>query len=398
MALILDRRDQLSGPGLHVFIAGVSHYEFLPDGSDVEAEKTFGLRQLSSTATTAWLVYQRLLALDGRGLLRLPIATVHLLLSPSAAEADKEPALKTVARCNRRHFVRDAKSWRTCASASDEDMTFFYFAGHGVQRRQKDSVLLLDDFGDPDAGGTLANAVDVQHLYAGMAPPSDAAAQIARRQMYFIDACRMPSGEFQQNEWMDVLPLWDVALSGPDNVIAPKFYATIPGAKAFAVGGQQTLFSLALFEALDRLGAVGPRSAGGDRRWRVTAASLRPAIETSLAAFAAKHNGEQQFTTDGALDEEPIAFFEQPPPVDVEIRIDPDAAVTLCGLEILTSKQKPFRTIDPIAPHPARLQLEPGVWGVRAVVKNPPQPPYDDFIEFLEIRLPRAEVTARVLP
>ena len=396
MPLILDRRDIIDGPGLHVFIAGVSAYEFLPGGSTVEAEKTFGLRQLTATAATAWLVWKKLEKLNERNLLRVPIVTAHLLLSPSATEVAKHPAMKGVAaRCTRRNFGIDAQAWRRCASRGNDDATLFYFAGHGAQRRQQDAVLLMDDFGDP-AGASLTNAVDVHDLYNGMAPPQDVAASRARRQMYFVDACRMPSGEFQQNEWMRVPSLWDVVLPGVDDRVAPKFYATIPGASAFAVGGEQTLFSFALFEALDRLAATGPKREDANQRWRATAASLRPAIEQALAKVADQHGGEQQFTTDGALDDLPIVYYEKPPDVDVVVSIDPDAALPFCELDVLTPRFQVERSVAPIDPHPVEIQLPPGVWGFRARIKENPPQPFHEFLEFMKVELPRFPVVAKV--
>ncbi|HEX7151618.1 MAG TPA: caspase family protein [Thermoanaerobaculia bacterium] len=399
MPLILDRRDTLTGPGLHLFIAGVSAYEFLPgSGSGVQAEKTFGLKQLTATAATAWLVWKKLEALDAAKRLRLPLATVHLLLSPSATEVAKHPELEGLTpRCTRRNFSRDAKAWRTCATASNDDATLFYFAGHGVQRRQQDAVLLMDDFGDPDEA-SLTNCVDVHDLFNGMAPPQDVAASIARRQMYFVDACRMPSGEFQQNEWMRVPSLWDVGLSGVDDRVAPKFYATIPGASAFAVGGEQTLFSFALFEALDRLAATGPKAGEAEQRWRVTAASLRPAVEQALAKVADQHRGEQQFTTDGALDDQPIAFYDKPPDVDVVVTIEPETALPFCELDVLTARNKPHSSLAPIAPHPVKLQLAPGVWGFRARIKENPPQPFEEFFEFVKVELPSFPLVAKVKP
>ena len=57
-------------------------------------------------------------------------------------------------------------------------MTIFYFAGHGVQRTQRDAVLLLDDFGAP-GGESLANTVDANHLFDGMVPPPNFAERCA---------------------------------------------------------------------------------------------------------------------------------------------------------------------------------------------------------------------------
>src|SRR4051794_1449431 len=93
MTLLFDQRDQLQGrPGLHALIAGASFYRHLPGGGGAPAEKTYGLKQLSSTALTAYRVYQWIL--QRKDQLPVPLATVRLLLSPSQAELDAEPGMK----------------------------------------------------------------------------------------------------------------------------------------------------------------------------------------------------------------------------------------------------------------------------------------------------------------
>ncbi len=404
MSLVLDARRQ-GTPGLHAFVCGVSAYNHLPGGSGARADRTFGLQQLSSTATTAFLFYEWLLRADREGRLPLPLATVHLLLSPAAAELAQRPAMTAAGpagtapgAATRRNFSTDARAWREAAGASDEEITFFYYAGHGVQRKQKDSVLLLADFGDPPAGGPLVNTVDANHLIAGMAPPRNAAKRIARRQVYFVDACRMPVGEFQQHEWQNVPDLWPVELNGLDDRAAPVFHASLPGASAFAVGGGQTLFSQALFDCLDRLGGVPPKAEEADARWRVTTFSLIQSLEGAIAGVNAEHGAEQDFGATGQLRDVPLVFLPAVPEVEVDLRIDPDAAAPLFRVEVSDHEDRPARTIDdPAAGLPWSFRLPAGLYSFDARLRQPPHPPYRDRRRKLAtVNLPRCPVKVEV--
>src|SRR3712207_4310082 len=114
--------------------------------------------------------------------------------------------------------------------------------------------MLLENFGDPDEG-PLTNAVAVDNLFYGMAPPASPTKQIAQRQLYFIDACRIAPSEFRAFEWLNVPDVWGVEIAGRDDRCAPIFYAGIPGTKAYALKGNQTLFIQALLACLDGDGA-----------------------------------------------------------------------------------------------------------------------------------------------
>ena len=399
MSRVLDRR-QAGRPGLHAFVCGVSEYPHLPGGGGEPAERSFGLRQLSATATTAFLVYEWLLAADAAGRLPLPLATVHLLLSPSAAEraARPEMAAAGAATATRRSFAADARAWREAAGASDEEMTWFYFAGHGVQRKQRDSVLLLEDFADPLAGGPLVHTVDVNHLVAGMAPPRNPAKRIARRQIYFIDACRMPVGEFQMHEWQNVPDLWLVELNGRDDRATPVFHASLPGTRAFAVGGGQTLFSQALFDCLDRLGAAAPAATDPDPRWRVTMLSLLQSLDAAIAVVNAEHDAEQDFAVEGPMRDVPLVYLPRPPEVEVTLSIAPDAAASLFRIAVADHEDRPAAAVDEPTRHPWQLLLPAGLYAFEARLRQPPHPTFRERRKLAAIALPRSPVELEVAP
>jgi Caspase domain len=157
-----------------------------------------GMSQLTSAALSAFRMAQWLERRADR--LTAPLATLRLLLSPSEREVeDVEPALATVAEpCIFEALRSEVADWRDDASGRSDDVTLFYFAGHGVQRVKGDAVMLCEDFGD-GVGGVLDRAISGVNLYNGMAP-APGREGIARTQFYFIDACRIRPDAFSQYE------------------------------------------------------------------------------------------------------------------------------------------------------------------------------------------------------
>src|SRR5215207_8928348 len=162
MTLILDRRAELDGPGLHALVAGVSRYPHLPGGDGAPAAQALGMQQLTSCALSAFRIASWLRSRADR--LTAPLATLRLLLSPSADEERVEPALRGVAdACTFDALRKSIAAWRTSAQENLHDATVFYFAGHGVQRSKGDAVLLCEDFGN-GIGGILDNAFSSVNL------------------------------------------------------------------------------------------------------------------------------------------------------------------------------------------------------------------------------------------
>ena len=393
--LIRDDTVQLNGaPGIHAFIAGVSLYQHLPGGPGDEAEVSLNLHQLSSTAATAWLFYQWLLKAEKENRLPLPIATIHLLLSPSQAELDRLPdlAASTPDRCTRMSFGRDVTGWRRFARNSNDEMTLFYFAGHGVQRRQKDAVLLMDDFGQPFTG-PLTNAIDIHHLINGMAPPPGMGI-VAKKQVYFVDACRTPAAELTVGDWANVPDVWAPFAPASDDRSAPVFYATIPGASAFAVKGEQTLFSYALFDCLDRFASVAPLDVDADQRWRVTTLSLVQRLDEAITAVNQTQRGDQDWAPDGPNKEIVLSYLTDRPKVEVMLTLDPAIAADNFQLDIEDEIGTTLPTINPIHPNPHVLNLRAGTY--RFAGRPAAGTGFQSFVRNRPVELPKCVLNVKV--
>ncbi len=402
MGLVFEDRDALrSGPGLHAFIVGVSRYAHLPNGGGTPAVDSFGLEQLTSTALSAYRVYQWLLA--NRSLLPCRLATVHLLLSPSDAERAIEPGLDNVGDppgrpepARRRAFSADARSWRTRARASDREFTFFYFAGHGLARDKGDSVLLCEDFGDPDEGSLLHNAIDHDHLFNGMAPPKRVTEAMARRQVYFVDACRtdVPDARVARPTVPD---LWPIDLGGQDNRQAPVFFGAIPGTQAMALDSGQTLFSQALLACLDHdaLRPLEELQANGEPRYGATVDALNSMLKLRLDALNVQHGTSQKHDLTGHVSNLTLRYVEGRPAVTVLVEVDPAADAGSVAYDVQDAQGGAVFTAPSLAAHPFSHQLPAGMYRFAASVSNP-KPSHVPFAAFGQVLPPFFPLRARV--
>lgn len=407
MTLVWDARNELQGrQGVHALIAGVSSYRHLPGGSGKLTDDSYGLRQLSSTALTAYRIYRWIL--DRKDRLPLPLATVRLLLSPSATELATEPEMATLAApCTRSSFVSAAKQWRDDASSNREGMTFFYFAGHGVQRKVSDAIMLPEDFGDPNEG-PLRNAVPFDNLFHGMAPSSGSMAQIARKQIYFIDTCRDLTQEMRDSEWQEVSGIWRVSLGGLDDRHAPVFFSAIPGSRAYALKGRMTFFGEALLGCLEGAGAdtLSQRDSHGRVRWAVSVYPLDEALRGQMAKLNESvrvrrglraDQPDQHYDLTGHVHNLVLHYLDDPPEVDVMLTIKPTDALPFVRLEVTdVHRGSKVWTLEPIDPHPYENKLRAGIYQVNAKITDTSSQLYSSYEEWHKITPPWYPVTAMV--
>lgn len=397
--MIFDERPNLAGkPGLHALVTGVSLYRHLRGGGDKPAENPFDFGQLSSTALTAYRIYEWLIAHKDH--FPVPLATVRLLLSPSPKEKKVEPALERlgVEGCTRAAFADAVHEWRRDARTNDEDMTFFYFAGHGLQRKKSDAVMLLEDFAQPSEG-ELSKTIALDNLFYGMAPPEDVTIKMARRQFYFVDACRQMPERFKQYKTFAVPDLWGEELSGKDDRKAPIFFAAIPGTEALARKGEQSIFSKALLDCLNGKGSE-PRDedANGTVRWQVSVYSLSEALTNSMSELRATFKMNQEFSSEGHGENTALLFLEQPPEVPIALTVSPTDAIPFVAIEIKDRSDAQVREIPSMTPHPYEDKLPAGVYSFRAKVNTAGQSQYADYNDLRPVRPPSHSWIARMKP
>lgn len=374
MDLIFDRRAEIGdAPGLHAFIVGVSAYRNLPKGTEPGAPKHMGLRQLSCTAISAYKVYCWLL--EHQSSFPVQLATVRMLLSPSPEEIARQPELDSLVNgATRENFVAAAQEWQTDAAGRPENMTLFYFAGHGAQRTKDDAVLILEDFGE---GGPLEKAVELRNIFQGMAK-SDFFPNIAQTQLYFVDACRDFLRPFRRIESPNIADVFMVDLGTEDYRRAPIFFAAVPGTKAYARIGEQTLFSQALMDCLNNDGGEY-QELEGEEKWCVSVHSLSKALADRNMEINAVFGVEQEIVPGGLAQEAIIYFLPEPPKVKVVLIVDPPEALPVTRVEVLDDAGAPLPPLPfPLDSNPYLSTLPAGFYTVSAVI-NPPTLPFVDF-------------------
>ncbi|HEX8324039.1 MAG TPA: caspase family protein [Tepidisphaeraceae bacterium] len=323
---------------LHVFIVGVSDYSNLPGETDPMTPNALGLRKLTSPALSALRVYDWII--DHKNDLPLSLGHTSLLLSPSPQEQAIEPSFAARANdyqpCDLANFLRAADAWRAAALSDPKDMTLFYFAGHGLRWSTNDAILMLRDVGQ-GAGGVLLNAIDLNNLYAGMAP-SESQPDVARTQVYFVDACRVEPAEITRIQRPTPSEVFRVDLRGRvDDRQTPIFFATVGGATAIGRKAKSSIFSELLLDCLN--GDAGQRSVAPDGTvsWTVTTQSLARALN-ELFADLATAGVDQACTVEGAASQDiPLCRLNGPPKVPVLIAVDPVAAAPDISFRVMNS-------------------------------------------------------------
>lgn len=360
-----DARAEHAGQaGLHVLIVGISKYLHLPRSGEpptVHQQKYgLGLTQLTAAARTGYRLYEWLLA--SKPHLSLPLVTCRLLLAPSQEELNAVPELNDlVTDTGLNAFQQTAARWREDAAAHPQNMTLFYFAGHGFQRRRGFQVMLLADIGD-GVGASLKNAVDTYSLMEGMAPSIDLP-DLARRQLYFIDACRLPTIDGYRYEKQDCTDVWDVPRLDPDipdDRVSTVFYTALPGTEAFAIPGEQTIFGKALMSCLE-----GGSAEQVNGRWCVTIDALNRGLRHYLARLQKEYNISQDFRLSGLGAPIVIRELKTAPKVEVDLEVSPRDRAD--GVQVsMNDLEQEQQFGPPLDPNPFRASLHAGKYIVHA--------------------------------
>jgi hypothetical protein len=392
MKLAFDER--VTGePGFHALVVGVSHYPHMP--------KQYGMRQLTAPAMTAYRIYKWLL--DRRANLRVPLASVRLLLSPSPDEAEVIAGDAELGgrwgEASTDEFVSAAEAWRDDAARDARGMTLFYFAGHGIQLSKNDQFLLMKDFGR--FKNEYAGSVSAVNIYDGMSNgPNE---QLADTQFYFFDACRnLPrqratqpsqgwSPQLVEYDDLDARKVFKPSWSVADRRKAPAFYAAVPGTAAYAEVGGLTLFGKALLDSLDCSSERWER-VNGKRRWQVTARTLSDTVSAYFKEVAKEVDVEQQFTEHRVSKDAILHYLDERPWVEVAFELEPAAAQRIARVVVQDYNDVTHLSLPvPVEPHPFTDKLPWGDYNVTASFQ-PPAPPLKDCERRLDARLPRQTV------
>lgn len=399
-SLIFENRDLIGEPAMHVLIAGVSDYAALPVAGESPAAGGYGMRRLSSTSVTAYLILDWLLRAAEENRLSRPLGTIRLLLSPTASEVAaierrrdnyRLPTLGELraTRCDVQGFQDAARAWRVSARGTCRGATFFYFSGHGIQLSRNNQILLLDTFGGP--GPLSRHGVDVSSMYYGMAPSKDypglgdldsAGPDIARTQFYFVDACRSTPSQLLTVAEGAASAVFDNKITdAPDNRCAPIFYATFPGANAAAISGEQTVYSIALLRCLAGEAAQAPdedadEDASDSRtaeKWHVSSLSLHTALPERIKEVCGAHGGSQSVRADGFGEDAVLCYLDDRPDVPYQVTVDPESeyARTRIVIREPSGRDPTHEFRGSAGTYPFRTRLKAGAYEFSATLEKP---------------------------
>ena len=340
------------GPTTHAVIIGVGDYPHLLGGNGPLTPVHDGMGQLTSPPASARAFAHWLLKEFHNP--ECPLGTVQLLLSEQDESTfqppDGSPAIE-VERASFENIEEAINEWRERADTHLDNMTIFYFCGHGISEGNA-MVLMPSDFGSED--NAFKHSIDFQNIYESMEQYK------AKRQCYFVDACRASSDALAMNAGARILQNNPRRVEGTR--LGPVYYATLKTEKSHGVPGQPSWFTSALIESLTHFGA--------DKRegdWRVTNRGLNLAIDHLMKSLY--HTGiERAQTPDntGVIDTFPVSYLKR----------DPHAILYLSGNPSIRFNASKVKCTDPAGMHIERDPVlpaneDPGDWWIVRVTAGP---------------------------
>jgi hypothetical protein len=256
VSLLVDRREELGDqPGVHALVCGVGDYPAARSSrlaDELELEWTSQAAR-SAGAVGAWFA-------EHSEELALPLVSCRVLGTDEA----QPPTLHD--------FLAAAADWRADAARHRDGMTICYLAGLGYPESKDSYVVLLGDFGDR-VGGLLHNAISDSSLIMGMAPdPSQP--DMAGKQLYFVDAERVPPSSFAQLERSYATQVFDIGIADREQRRAVATYRALEPARDSSAARPLSRFAERLLDALGgRAATLLP-----DGGWGVTTHGLGNAL------------------------------------------------------------------------------------------------------------------------
>jgi hypothetical protein len=303
----------------------------------------------------------------------LPLATCQLLISPSDTELTADPTLVDRSLpADLAHVQQAAKEWRDSAATHPDSVTFFYFAGHGLQRKHlesvTDQVLLLRDFGGL-GGPILQHGFSAQELIDAMAP-GPGLPKIGRSQYFFFDACRNQPRAFKDFENVKCATLLDVLTRTPrDDRNYAIYYTTEPDRAAYAHPSGVTFFVAALLRCLE--GGAGERGSVHDPtqpEWNLTLGALERGVRYYLSVeSAAAHLCQRARPVFTMPIDTVFCRLAGPPHFPLTVSIDPASARDSTQVLLLDAHNEIAWSLPlPIHPHPCSNDLAVGYYSYHA--------------------------------
>jgi hypothetical protein len=299
-----------------------------------------------------------------------PLGTVDLLVSPPVG--DMPPTVSAIKKA--------VTAWFTRCNSHPDNVAVFYFAGHAIERGDE-MALLAEDFGASPLN-PMDEAISLKELELGMARCR------ARRQCFFIDACRqLPEAQAQ------TFGSFGVTLIQPNRGVLQAdrdysiYYATASSAEAYGLSGQVSRFTSVLLRALE-----GPGADDAEGHWVVLTSVLHRALIELFKVENQRPGVPPQLPRLGGST---MGFILHelgvPPRVPVIIGCDPSTHNASAEMRVQRAQQ----LVQKRTPTPGEweLLLEPDRYEVSVVLPN--RAPIPDR---LDVRPPLRSRRVKVLP
>lgn len=332
----------------------------------------------------------------------LPLKSIRLLASPSRLEESQDSSLKNLLPATLHNVQIALLDWRTAASTSPDNATLFYFAGHGIQRSKGDSVLLLEDFLGGPSQNLLDHAVSTSNIYNGMAnfisTPS-----LAKKQFYFIDACRSDIPKLRQFEAQQTASVFMIEAGGIDDRTAPMFFASVAGRETYGIKGEETLFGKDFLACLN--GRAGDKMVlpDGTRGWCVTIGTLADAMSKLVNTYNARSKLIVRSLNIDKLNaisvDELICKLQNIPLVACTLKLDPDVTATFASIGFDSPSAVSSARVNGPFPNPFSCDKPAGIYAIDAILPDAAKPQLRDLPqELVNVQAPFFEYDLRFHP
>lgn len=263
-------RQTRSTPGTHALVIGIGRYDWLLGGTNPTFSGTEGMMQLTSPPASARAFATWLLQTYDNP--QTPLASLELLISDGqsqlfndgASDLAVEPAtfVNVSGRIN---------EWAN-RGAKKDDLLLFFFSGHGISAGAQ-TTLLCEDFGSNELA-PLSHSIDFTKLHLGLDRIP------ARRQCFFLDACRAATATILQTyDYYGQPVIEPLAARNPDPRLEAVFRSTLDGQGAYGRPGKASYFTEALLRSFE-----GPATDDDDdgMTWWVQTGGLLKALPQVL--------------------------------------------------------------------------------------------------------------------
>jgi hypothetical protein len=370
-------------PQTHALVIGVGDYPHLKGGIGRTSEAAEGMGQLTTAPASARAFIKWLVSSGGYNNPERPLGSLRVLLSEPSPRTLQDEAGQDLKAPDGSAFLAPsaelaavqeaATAWYDALDHDERHLGIFFFSGHGVMAGP-DQSLLLSDFGSQRLAPYM-HAISFNNMHLGMQQVK------ARKQCYFIDACRVQSRHSRAAGGSHpLIQLSPEAIAAPPRArVAPVFNSTLVGETAFGPANAPSFFTTALLHALRGAGADNIKS---DAEWRCETHLINRAMGFLIKKLCDHYRVEAgQIAEAYGMSELYLHTLREAPVVPIEVSCAPaeyaERARILCGDVEVDPKGPPFFLSYGDHTLKGEFKGPPAMIGQATRMVRPPYMPFD---------------------